>query len=167
MRPHNIRESIAATRSEAPARAMSLPKDAGLLVAWREHLPLRRDTVDMYPHNRAAGASERGSAGVMAVMVLGFIAVVAWVALLKSDVVLTRLRVQTAADMAALTAAERGCAIAGDIAQQNGARLDSCQAEAGMLSARVRVCADARVNPLRGVTVCAQAHAGTRIEPAQ
>ena len=158
---------LATSGAASAVSVMVLTGNSPLLATWRERLPLQRGSVDITARTGTGRSSERGSAGVMAMIAVAFLAAVTWVALLKCDLVLTRMRVQTAADVAALTAAQMGCPPAADIARRNGARLDSCQADAGTLSSRVRVCVDARVDLPRGFTVCAHARAGTRMEPTQ
>lgn len=95
---------------------------------------------------------------------ISLIAAVAWVALLKSDILIARLRVQTAADIAALSAAQSGCAAAAVIAAANQARLESCLVERATLGARVRACADLHMGVLPRFTLCTRARAGIQAE---
>ncbi|MGH2766026.1 MAG: Rv3654c family TadE-like protein [Actinomycetota bacterium] len=90
--------------------------------------------------------SQRGSASIVIVGALGLAAVVAAFSADLSRVVVARARAQTAADAAALGAAQdlvisssSAAQVASDLAQRNGARLVQCRCEPGSGEAVVTV----------------------------
>ncbi len=96
---------------------------------------------------RSAGADERGAVSVLVAGLLVAVMVLALGAADLARVLLTASQAQTAADAAALAAAQ-GLALPGGsdpaeaaaaFALRNGARLLTCSCEAGMLEARVEV----------------------------
>jgi secretion/DNA translocation related TadE-like protein len=111
-------------------------------------------------------AGERGSATVWVVALAGVLAAVGVAAVLVGAAVVGRHRATTAADLAALVAAEhavRGdpgaCAAAGEVAGANGARLTACTVgDAAVVDVAVAV--PVRLGPLGVSRAGARARAG-------
>lgn len=78
---------------------------------------------------------DRGSASIWVLACCALLMVVAGAAVVRGSAVLARHRVEAAADLAALAAAQRigvgpaPCTQAAEIARDNGARLQSCHIE--------------------------------------
>jgi secretion/DNA translocation related TadE-like protein len=112
----------------------------------------------------AARPGERGSASVLAVVLVGRLCVAAVLVAAVGAVVADQRRVASAADLAALAGAAAvqtgrdGCARAGAVAHRNAARLASCVVTGEV----VVVHATRRTAPLLGrrVTVSSAARAG-------
>jgi secretion/DNA translocation related TadE-like protein len=107
---------------------------------------------------------ERGSAAVLATVLIGLLVVVSMFVGALGAVVADQRRVESAADLAALAAAAAlqsgvdACAAAGSVARRNGARLRSCRVSGDLVA--VEVMRGARVVLGRAVRVSAQARAG-------
>lgn len=115
---------------------------------------------------RYRGADERGSATVWVVALAGVLAAVAMAAVLVGAAVVGRHRATTAADLAALAAAERAvrgdpaaCAAAERLAGANGARLTACAVGSGAV-VEVTVALPVRLGPLGVHRADARARAG-------
>jgi len=109
---------------------------------------------------------ERGSATVWVLALAGALAVVGAAAVLVAAAVTARHRAGGAADLAALAAAGRAvtgdpaaCAVAGEIAERNGARLTACTVEDGGVVA-VTVVVPVRLGPLGRHDATGRARAG-------
>lgn len=113
---------------------------------------------------RLRRSSQRGSATVLALPLLGALTVTAVLLAFVGGALGTRRRVAAAADLAALAGAaaiqhgEDGCSAASSITARNGAVLDSCVVQ----GTHVLVRAHAETAPLLGrtLTVSARARAG-------
>lgn len=87
---------------------------------------------------------ERGSATVQAVSIVVFLTLVAVLCLQAAIVIGLRQRAATAADLAALAASRASvegddpCAVAADIAEQNGGRVIDCRLDADVATVVVR-----------------------------
>ena len=111
-------------------------------------------------------AGERGSATVWVVALAGVLAAIGVAAVLVGAAVVGQHRATTAADLAALAAAEhavRGdpgvCAVAGEVAGANGARLTACAVgDAAVVDVAVAV--PVRLGPLGVSLAGARARAG-------
>lgn len=115
---------------------------------------------------RSRVAGERGSATVWVVALAGVLAAIGVAAVLVGAAVVGRHRATTAADLAALAAAEhavRGdpgaCAAAGEVAGANGARLTTCTVASGAV-VDVAVEVPVRLGPLGVSRAGARARAG-------
>ena len=115
---------------------------------------------------RSRAAGERGSATVWVVALSGVLAAIGVAAVLVGVAVVSRHRATTAADLAALAAAEhavRGdpgaCGAAGDVADANGARLTACTVGGGAV-VEVTVAVPLRLGPLGVSEAGARARAG-------
>ncbi|TIC78576.1 Rv3654c family TadE-like protein [Nocardioides sp. GY 10127] len=110
------------------------------------------------------GRGDRGAAAVVAVALVGVLAVVGYGLALVAGVVVAQRRVETAADLGALAGAgalaqgAAGCAAAGPVVARNGAEVASCTEE----GRDVLLVASGRApGPLgRWVTLTARARAG-------
>lgn len=108
--------------------------------------------------------SQRGSATVLALPLLGALTVAAVLLAFVGGAVVTRRQVASAADLAALAGAAAiqhglaGCAQAAAVAARNGAELDTCTVD----GSEVRVVVRAGTAELlgRSLTVSARARAG-------
>jgi secretion/DNA translocation related TadE-like protein len=108
--------------------------------------------------------AERGSASVLAVVLVGALSVAAVLVAAVGAVVADQRRVASAADLAALAGAAAvqagrdGCARAGAIAHRNAARIASCVVSGDVVLVRTT----RRTAPLLGrrVTVSSAARAG-------
>lgn len=111
-----------------------------------------------------ARSSQRGSATVLALPLLGAVTVAAVLLAFAGGAVATRRHVASAADLAALAGAaaiqhgRAGCAAAAAVAARNHAELSACSVE----GSQVRVVVRAETAPLlgRGLTLSARARAG-------
>jgi secretion/DNA translocation related TadE-like protein len=111
--------------------------------------------------------SQRGSATVLALPLLGVVTVVAVLLAYVGGALTTRRKVAAAADLAALAGASAlqgggdGCAAAARVAARNGSDLDTCAVHGLELSVTVT----ARTEPLLGrrLTVSARARAGPAV----
>jgi secretion/DNA translocation related TadE-like protein len=122
----------------------------------------------MSAHRRIAG-SERGSASVLMVGVIGVVMALSSAALVIAAYAVGYHRARAAADLSALsgaTAYQQGrdaCAEARRTGRQNGARLERCDVVGDavdfVLTVRVSVAAGTRI-PQLPRTVTAEAHAG-------
>ena len=115
---------------------------------------------------RSRVSGERGSATVWVVALAGVLAAIGVAAVLVGAAVVGRHRATTAADLAALAAAEhavRGapgaCAAAGEVAGANGARLTACTVGDGAV-VEVAVAVPVRLGPLGVSRAGARARAG-------
>jgi secretion/DNA translocation related TadE-like protein len=114
--------------------------------------------------SRPCRDGERGSATVLATVLMALLAVVSVFVSALGGVVADQRRVATAADLAALAAAAAlqsgvdACAAAGSVARRNGGRLRSCRVSGDLVA--VDVVHGARVMLGRRVRVSAQARAG-------
>ena len=115
---------------------------------------------------RSRVSGERGSATVWVVALAGVLAAIGVAAVLVGTAVVGRHRATTAADLAALAAAEhavRGdpgaCAAAGEVAGANGARLTACTVGDGAV-VEVAVAVPVRLGPLGVSRAGARARAG-------
>ena len=111
-------------------------------------------------------SGERGSATVWVVALAGVLAVIGVAAVLVGTAVVGRHRATTAADLAALAAAERAvrgdagaCAVAGEVAAANGAGLTACTVGDGAV-VEVAVAVPVRLGPLGVSRAGARARAG-------
>lgn len=94
-----------------------------------------------------SGAADRGSASVWVLTAAGIVFAVAAVVVLYGSAVTARHKAGTAADLAALAAAERlwtgdadaPCSAAAHVARRNGAKLIACHAGGGVADVRTRV----------------------------
>ena len=115
----------------------------------------------MTPRRRA---SERGSATVLALPLLGALTVAAVLLAFVAGAVVTQRRAASAADLAALAGATAllsggdGCAEAATVALRNDASVASCEVDGTQL--RVTVRAETAALFGRGLTVSARARAG-------
>lgn len=113
---------------------------------------------------RPRRSSQRGSATVLALPLLGTLTLAALLLALVGGALATRRSAASAADLAALAGAAAvqqgrdGCAEAAAIAARNGAVVSECRVEGREL--RVTVRAEAARLFGRGVTVTARARAG-------
>lgn len=97
--------------------------------------------------NATRGGAERGSASIWVLAAAGIIFAVAFVVVLYGAAVTARHRAGTAADLAALAAANRlwagdpeaPCSAAANVARRNGARLIACHAQGGVADVRTTV----------------------------
>ena len=115
---------------------------------------------------RSRVSGERGSATVWVVALAGVLAAIGVAAVLVGAAVVGRHRATTAADLAALAAAEhavrgdpRACAAAGEVAGANGARLSVCTVGDGAV-VEVAVAVPVRLGPLGASRAGARARAG-------
>lgn len=112
----------------------------------------------------AGRSSERGSATVLALTLLGALGLAGLLLSFVAGVLVTQRRVEAAADLAALAGASAlqragdGCAAAREVARRNGAEVVACRA----LGAELRVAVHAETAGLLGhsLTVSGQARAG-------
>ncbi len=111
-------------------------------------------------------SDERGSATVWVIALSGVLVVIGTAAVLVGAATVARHRATTAADLAALAAAEhavRGdpgaCAAAGEVAGANGARLAACTVGDGAV-VEVAVAVPVRLGPLGVSRAGARARAG-------
>jgi secretion/DNA translocation related TadE-like protein len=95
--------------------------------------PHVRGLVARDPHHRAQVAGDRGSAIVLAACLAMVLVLAATVASVIAALLAGQARAQSAADLAALAAADRAlwgtdeaCAMAATIAERNGASLTEC-----------------------------------------
>jgi secretion/DNA translocation related TadE-like protein len=113
---------------------------------------------------RVRGVGERGSAAVLATVLIGVLAVVTMLVAVVGGAVTDQRRVESAAALGALagaSAAQRGqdgCAAAGAMVVENRARVTSCSELAGI----VTLSAGRATRPVLGVrfTVTSRARAG-------
>jgi secretion/DNA translocation related TadE-like protein len=115
---------------------------------------------------RAGRERERGSATVWVVALSGVLAAIGVAAVLVGSAVVARHRATTAADLAALAAAEQAvrggdgpCAVAAAVARANGAGLTACAVE-GSAVVDVAVDVAVRLGPLGVRHAAARARAG-------
>jgi secretion/DNA translocation related TadE-like protein len=114
--------------------------------------------------SRAAATGERGSAAVLATVLVGVLAVVATLVAVVGGAVVDQRRVESAADLGALAGAvaaqrgEDGCTAAGSMVAENRARVTACTSTAGI----VTVQAARGTRPVLGLrfTVTSRARAG-------
>lgn len=105
---------------------------------------------------------DRGSAVIWALICATVLGVVAWVALVGVNLTMSRLRAQTTADLAALSAAGLDCAAAETVVAANGASLLDCTVTPEDGSVTVHIHLRAQQAPMPGFTVSAAARAGVR-----
>ena len=109
-------------------------------------------------------ASQRGSATVLALTVIGALSLAGLLLASVAGVLVAQRRVEAAADLAALAGASAlqrggdGCAAASEVARRNGAENVACRAVGTEL--RVTVGVETTALPGRSVTVSGQARAG-------
>lgn len=109
------------------------------------------------------GSSERGSATVLALTVIGALSLAGLLLASVAGVLVTQRRMEAAADLAALAGASAvqeggdGCAAARDVGRRNGAEAVVCR----VVGSELRVTVRAEKALLgRSVTVSGQARAG-------
>ena len=113
---------------------------------------------------RRATEDERGSASVLAIVLVGALSVAAVLVAAVGAVVADQRRVASAADLAALAGAAAvpsgrdGCASAGAVARRNAARLASCAVAGSVVT--VRTARETRPLLGRRLTVRSAARAG-------
>ncbi len=104
-------------------------------------------------------SGERGAATVLLVAMLALVVAVASAAAAIARVASARVRVSTAADLAALAAARAGdCSVAAAVAAANGATSDQCLLDGP--DAQVRAVMTVRLLPGRQLQLTALARAG-------
>ncbi|HET7328665.1 MAG TPA: Rv3654c family TadE-like protein [Nocardioidaceae bacterium] len=94
----------------------------------------------------SVAAGERGSMTLVAVGLMSALVVFSLVATGFAGLVAMQHRAAAAADLAALAAAEapgRGCAVATEVAADNGASLSSCEVTGAVVTLEVRLRAEA------------------------
>lgn len=123
------------------------------------HRPMRTSPL-MWLGNHSG--SDRGSAPVWALLCVSVLACTTWVALTLTEITLERLRLQTAADITALTATRDTCAAATPMVEQFGGHVVSCTASPTGNAVTVVVAKAAQIHVDRGVALVASARAGWR-----
>ena len=140
----------------APARDATKPHP------HRDHHPDPHPYPYPKPRRASSLACDRGSGAIWAVICAAVLGVVAWAAVAGIGLTACRLRAQTTADLAALTAVSRDCAAAGAVAAANGASLHTCTQDPADSSITLRVQLIVRQRPLPHFTMSAAARAGVR-----
>ncbi|MGY1759966.1 Rv3654c family TadE-like protein [Geodermatophilus sp. SYSU D00805] len=119
---------------------------------------------------RSRMSGERGSATVWVIALAGVLAAIGVAAVLVGAAVVGRHRATTAADLAALAGAERAvrgdpgaCAVVGEVAGANGARLTACTVGDGAV-VEVAVAVPVRLGPLGVNRAGARARAGPVVQ---
>lgn len=118
--------------------------------------------------------NERGSASLTLLALAGALAAFGLLLALLGGVAVARQRAASAADLAALAAADHAlagstvaCAAAGRIARDGGVELVSCRLEGAEVLVRIRVLPGGLLGALGGITAAARAGPGPVSPPAQ